>query len=301
MRLISKLLLAFFVITTGTIHADSPFWELARGWNTENVVKLYFHYSEMQRQWVWELMGKQRFRGDEHILDFGCGDGKISAELSRFVPQGKIDAFDVSPQMITFAKIKFPAYAYPNLKFNKSDSFTFDDIPGTNAYDIITAFCVFHMVKEPLEILKNLKTHLKPSGKMFLVIPAGRNPIFFRAGNDMFEKYQLEAPWRNQSTANIPTMRTLEGCAMYLKEAGFQITTMEMIDTDNPYYDKNELLEWMVGTVSANWNIPLETAPFFFYDVIERMAELDPDLIDAEGRIHFKAGRILVVATQITN
>ena len=27
-------------------------------------------------------------RGDEHILDVGCGDGKVTAEIARAVPRG---------------------------------------------------------------------------------------------------------------------------------------------------------------------------------------------------------------------
>ena len=70
-----------------------------------------------------------------------------------------------------------------------------------------------------------------------------------------------------------------------------------MIDTDNPFYDKNELIAWMVGTTTANWNLPVELSPLFFRDLVERMCELDPTVIDQEGRLHFKLSRIHVVAT----
>lgn len=277
---------------------NAPNWSLSdvkSGWNDDSLVRMYFHNSELQRQWAWELMGKQALKGTEKILDFGCGDGKISAEISRLVHQGSVTGVDISAEMLHFAQLKFPRYAYPNLTFTKTHSLIFDDIPSEQAYDIISSFCVFHQVAQPLELLKQLKGHLKPEGKLVFVIPAGKNPAFFKAANEMFSKYGLDAPWKNPSTSL--TMRTLEGCETLLKEAGYQIQSLEMIDTDNPFYDKTELVAWMVGNTTANWNIPLSMSRDFFRDLVDRMCELDPEIIDSEGRLHFKLSRIHLVAS----
>jgi trans-aconitate 2-methyltransferase len=300
MRLLSLCILSLAACTGVFASGDVPSWSLkdvTSGWNASELVKTYFHNSELQRQWAWELMGKQGLRGDERVLDFGCGDGKISAEISRLVPQGQVNGVDISAEMLQFAGIKFPAYAYPNLEFQKSDSVTFEDIPGRHFYDIICSFCVFHMISRPLDVLKNFKSHLKPDGRLVLVIPAGRNPVFFEAANDVFAKYELEAPWKNQSVSTARTMRTLEGCSAFLNDAGYEILSLEMIDTDNPFYGKAELIAWMIGQTTANWNIPLSMSSLFFTDLVERMFELDPEIIDQEGRVHFKLSRIHVVAT----
>jgi ubiquinone/menaquinone biosynthesis C-methylase UbiE len=45
---------------------------------------------------------------DEHILDVGCGDGKVTAELARAVPKGSVTGIDASPEMIRFARKTFP-------------------------------------------------------------------------------------------------------------------------------------------------------------------------------------------------
>jgi len=256
---------------------------------------MYFHNSELQRQWAWELLAKQHFNGQERILDFGCGDGKICAELSRFVPRGGITGFDISSEMIAFAKIKFPQYAYPNLEFKQSSSLTFEDVPGKQTYDVVTSFCVFHLVPNSLEILKNLKSHLKPEGKLVLVVPAGKNPAFFEAANQTFEKYQMSAPWKNTPPAN-PSMRTTDGCRTLLTNAGYRVQSIEMVDTDTAFYDKQELIDYTIGTTTANWNIPVAKSRSFFTDLVNRMIELDSEVIDSEGRVHFKLSRIHVVA-----
>ncbi len=55
--------------------------------------------------------------GSEYILDIGCGDGKITATISRELPDGMILGTDVSPSMIHFAKNTFPMEEYRNLDF----------------------------------------------------------------------------------------------------------------------------------------------------------------------------------------
>lgn len=299
MRFIFSCLFSFSMYISAFASNDTPNWslnEVTSGWNAHSLVKSYFHNSELQRQWAWELIGKQPFRGNEKILDFGCGDGKISAEICRLVPLGSVTGVDISSEMLRFAEIKFPRYAYSNLEFKKSTSLTFDDIPGQQSYDIICSFCVFHQVANSLDLLKHLKDHLKPTGKLVLVIPAGKNPAFFDAANEIFSKYQLEAPWKSQSTGAAITMRTMEGCSTLLTESGYKILFLEMINTDNPFYDKNELVAWMIGTTTANWNVPQSLSHAFFSDLVERMCELDPQIIDSEGRLHFKLSRIHAVA-----
>lgn len=279
--------------------AHSPQWSLQQttsGWNDLYLVKAYFHNSELQRQWAWELMGNYPLKGNEAILDFGCGDGKISAEISRLVPQGSVLGVDISNEMLHFAQIKFPPYAYPNLAFKKANSLIFNDFPIENSYDRIFSFCVFHQIAQPLEVLKNLKCLLKKEGQLLLVVPAGKNSAFFSAANEMFVKYQLNAPWKNQPASNGPSMRTIEGCSTLLKESGFFIYAIKMVDTDNPFYDKEELVDYMIGTTTANWSIPVDICRPFFNDLIERMCQIDPEAIDSEGRVHFKLSRIHVVA-----
>ncbi|MBS3902814.1 MAG: class I SAM-dependent methyltransferase [Anaplasmataceae bacterium] len=292
-------LFSFLLATSPVAAAYTPSWALqdeTKGWNAKALVEAYFHNSEMQRQWAWELLGKEPLSGAENILDFGCGDGKVSAEIARLVPQGTVTGVDISAEMIHFAHIKFPPYAYPNLAFQQSNSLTFDDIPEESLYDLICSFCVFHLVAHPQKILKSFKEHLTPGGKLMFVVPAGKNPALFRAADEMFVKYQLEAPWKNQSVSRVSPTRTVEGWRVLLQEAGFTIKSLEMIDTDTAFYSREELVAAMMSTTTANWNIPLEVSPHFFEDLVERMCELDSEIIDEEGRVHYKLSRIHVVA-----
>jgi ubiquinone/menaquinone biosynthesis C-methylase UbiE len=40
----------------------------------------------------------------DKILDIGCGDGRITLDLAKMVPQGQIIGTDLSDDMVVFAK-----------------------------------------------------------------------------------------------------------------------------------------------------------------------------------------------------
>ncbi len=299
MKKLTAILLTNAIVSSFSLFSMTPDWSLKSpesGWNSQTLIQMYFHNSELQRQWSWELISRAIPKSDEKILDFGSGDGKISAELSRIVSQGKIDGCDISADMVHFASIKFPKSSFPNLSFYQSHSLTFSDRIGKNEYDRIYSFCVLHLVENPIHVLINLKSHLKKGGMLCCLIPAGKNPEFFQAASEAFQKYQLESPWNNSASKQQINMRTVDGCYKALEESGFSPILVEMIDRDTAFYSKEELIAWMIGTTTANWNIPLSQSREFFTYIVERMKELDPYLVDHEGRWHMKLSRIHLLA-----
>jgi trans-aconitate methyltransferase len=87
-------------------------------WNAAD----YAANSAVQQTWARELIAQLHLRGDEHILDVGCGDGKVTAELARAVPKGSATGIDASPEMIRFAQKTFPSGKHPNLEFQVMDA-----------------------------------------------------------------------------------------------------------------------------------------------------------------------------------
>jgi trans-aconitate methyltransferase len=52
-------------------------------WNPEE----YSCHSTEQAKWARELIAKLNLQGTERVLDIGCGDGKVTAELASSLPQ----------------------------------------------------------------------------------------------------------------------------------------------------------------------------------------------------------------------
>ena len=82
----------------------------------------YAANSAVQQTWARELIAQLNLRGDEHVLDVGCGDGKVTAEIARAVPRGSATGADASAPMIEFARQAFPRGKVPNLEFRICDA-----------------------------------------------------------------------------------------------------------------------------------------------------------------------------------
>src|ERR1035438_5933679 len=87
-------------------------------WNAAD----YAANSAAQHGWARELIARLALRGDEQVLDVGCGDGKVTAEIARVLKSGGITGIDSSRQMIEFARKTFPQAKHPNLNFQVMDA-----------------------------------------------------------------------------------------------------------------------------------------------------------------------------------
>ena len=133
-------------------------------WNAAD----YAANSAAQLIWARELIAQLSLRGDEHILDVGCGDGKVTAELSCAVPKGSVTGIDASPEMIRFARKTFPPGKHPNLEFQVMDA---RDIRLARQFDIVFSSSVLHWVDDHPAFLRGAAACLCPGGR--LVVSCG--------------------------------------------------------------------------------------------------------------------------------
>jgi trans-aconitate 2-methyltransferase len=65
---------------------------------------IYDRVSDPQLQWAREQLERVTLRGNETVLDAGCGSGRVTALLADRVPRGRVYAVDVAPSMVHFAQ-----------------------------------------------------------------------------------------------------------------------------------------------------------------------------------------------------
>ena len=63
----------------------------------------YKKASRHQKEWGNSLIAELSLRGNEAILDLGCGDGGLTEELAQAVPEGNVLGIDASAGMIETA------------------------------------------------------------------------------------------------------------------------------------------------------------------------------------------------------
>lgn len=102
------------------------------------------------------------------ILDIGCGDGRITLDLAKMVPQGRIVGTDLSDEMVAFAKKKYLSSDRNNLEFMVMDA---EKNTFTHQFDMAISFFCLQWVRNQLSVLKGIKNALVPGGKVVLTLP----------------------------------------------------------------------------------------------------------------------------------
>lgn len=113
--------------------------------------------SAHQQEWGQRLIASLCLRGDEQILDLGCGDGRLTAMLAAIVPQGKVTGIDASPGMLAAAQ----QIECSNLTFRLQD---IEQISFRQEFDVIVSNAALHWVSDHHALLANVYQALKPGG-----------------------------------------------------------------------------------------------------------------------------------------
>lgn len=272
-------------------------WSLqdpAQGWNTNELVRMYYHNSELQTQWAFEALSHYTFKGNEQVLDFGSGDGKVSALISFLVPKGSVLGIDLSNEMVDFASKIFPQRNCKNLSFLKLTKADCSDFVLSRQFDLVTSFCVFHLVPYPSKILQNLKSNFHPKSKLVATFPIGGNLQFFKAAVDVMKKRGLSFPTATEETN---AMRDPVRARELFEKVGFKFDYFKVVESRFPFSTKEELTDWFEGTLSANWSIPKERRREFFVELTDRYLEYMPEDNGADGCVYFTLKRIDLVAS----
>jgi trans-aconitate 2-methyltransferase len=56
-----------------------------------------------------DVLDRLVLRGDETVLDAGCGTGNVTRELYERLPRGRVIAVDAAPSMVDQARALLPA------------------------------------------------------------------------------------------------------------------------------------------------------------------------------------------------
>lgn len=109
------------------------------------------------------------------VADIGAGTGYFSFRISRLLPQGKVLAVDIQPEMIEILNFFKQEDAIANVEpILGSDT---DPHLPPNSVDLALLVDAYHEFEFPQEMIKTITTGLKPGGRLVLVEYRGENPF----------------------------------------------------------------------------------------------------------------------------
>lgn len=264
--------------------------EFSQGWTQASTAQMYAKSCEhMQkpcgeqffaifRQYLPQLI--------QSVVDLGCGTGQLSDYMARELPLAeKIKGVDISKPMLDYAR---ETYTSDRVSFFHLENVEFD-LQGLNTkFDVAFSCCVFHMVENPTQALKNLKGALSDNARVGITYIAGasqEDPFFQAVGitqsdwNNTHAKKVIMAQQRSE-------MLDLARACKIVEDAGYTILYRAQRVQEHLIPTQEEAAEWFLSTMEGNYNGSLTID--FAQEVIENRIRLNPQLLTKEGAVCFK-------------
>lgn len=120
------------------------------------------------------LIDNMKLAPDAIVADIGAGTGYFSFQIAERVPQGKVLAVDIQPEMLDYIAQKQATSGVTNI----------EGILGTeqdpklpvSKVDAVLMVDVYHEFSYPYEMMQAIRAALSPEGRVFLIEYRGEDP-----------------------------------------------------------------------------------------------------------------------------
>lgn len=194
----------------------------------------YHRLSTPQFEWGQRVVSELRLRGDECVLDAGCGTGRLTELLLHALPRGQVVGLDISRNMVKHARKSLCGQSGERAHFVAADLLA---LPFFEAFDGIFSTASFHWVRDHDALFRNLFAALRPGGWLHAQCGGGPNLARLRervrelSQTAGFSRWlgQFAEPWffsddrgaidRLQKAGFIGTIANLENTPVHVSSA----------------------------------------------------------------------------------
>jgi len=247
--------------------------------------KIYHSNSELQWHVAMETIDLISWKVTEHVLDIGCGDGKITAFLTQKLPKGSVLGIDISQAMIDFASLNYSQSDYPNLNFQKLDA---SEILFENQFDRVVSFSTLHWVMDQEKALKAIYRALVPGGAVCIqtygtglmnVTVIGDSLIHSEKWAQYFPSYIKQRVFFTDKEYQV-----------LLECAGFKQVSVIGSWSDTPFANRQALINFVKPLLNFIRHLPIKLQQEFIEEVVDKIISIAG--ITEDGIIHYKTFNI---------
>ncbi len=237
---------------------------LSREWNSAE----YHRLSGPQVSWGRKVLARLKLRGDELILDAGCGTGRLTGELLEALPCGRVVGVDLSQNMLRTAREHLRPEFGERVRFVAAD---LHFLPFERAFDGIVSTAAFHWVPDHQQLFRRLFRALRPGGWLQAQCGGGPNLARLRARMKTLAQAPAFAPY----LADFPepwVYQDPEGAAETLRGAGF-VEVQTSIEPAATVLDSRQHYSEFVATVILRAHLERLPSPDLRARYVSRLAD----------------------------
>ena len=246
----------------------------------------YHNCSKHQKEWGTKLIEGLDLRGDERVLDIGCGDGVLTSKMAEMVPQGSVLGIDSSRNMIERAGMISGA----NLRFAVMDA---NEMRFEREFDVIFSNAALHWVLDHRRLHDRCLEALRPGGRVrFNFAGEGNCSNFFAVARQVMQEERFHGlflefrwPWY------MPSIDSYHDLVNQIGYSSFKVWG-EVADR---HFSEEELVGWIdqPSIVPFLQHIPEDKRAGFRDRVVETMLrrtrEPDGSYFETFRRVNLEA------------
>lgn len=113
-----------------------------------------------------EVIQALGLQADARIADLGAGTGYFAARLANMLPQGRVYAVDIEPDMVRYLEARAKREGLGNVVAVKGEP---DDPRLPEKVDLILLVDVYHHISDRESYFRRLRDALRPGGRVAIV------------------------------------------------------------------------------------------------------------------------------------
>lgn len=260
---------------------------MAREWKSDD----YHRLSDPQFGWGVKVLKKlQAFplRGDEHILDAGCGSGRVTAEILKAFPCTHVTALDASQNMVDQARKTISVFA-DRAQVEQLDLL---DLAIEQRFDVIFSTAVFHWINDHQKLFNNLFRSMRPGGLLLAQCGGSTNLKRLRDRTACAMTLPQFAPYF-QNWQKVWEYPTPEVTAERLQRAGFVEIHTGLEQAPATLADEQTFRAFCATITLGPYvqRLPQELKDAFLDPIVAEFAQDDPPFTLDYWRLNIQARR----------
>jgi len=132
----------------------------------------YHRLGNPQYEWALLVLERLPLRGDETVLDAGCGSGRVTEKLLERLPRGGVIAVDASHNMLEAAREYLAPRFGDRVRFVQADLVTLD---LEQVAEVVFSTATLHWVLDHDRLFPRLFAALRPGGRLLAQCGGGDN------------------------------------------------------------------------------------------------------------------------------